>query len=431
MAPDSRSGYDRGMFNARNAQSLRLTLSRALCLLVLLLGVGCGAEDPEVALVPATISDAPSPQDMSASDGGGVDEVGADDVDLEGDDTSFDALATDSATLADPDAGDAPEDVVMTDASVTAPEYPMDDSLRLNHMQALGTHNSYHQQPQAPLHPSHKYTMPSLTDQLELHGVRQFEWDLHLHLEGQLEVFHIPLIDHVSSCTLFLDCLEETRAWSDAHPGHAPLVIWMELKDDVDTGVLGDYVPLAGHYDEVEATILEVFEPARILTPDEVRGDHETLPAALEAEGWPTLGSLRGRLVFVFLEDGAHRDAYLEGSPNLEGKLLFVDSDDPSQGFAGFFKINNAQGDFDLVQERVNAGFIVTSNVDDVDGTQEGNAAKLAASLESGTHFLSTNYPAVKTDGSYYGEIPGGAPVRCNPLTAPAECTANALEHLQ
>ena len=26
---------------------------------------------------------------------------------------------------------------------------------------------------------------------------------------------------------------------------------------------------------------------------------------------------------------------------------------------------------------------------------------------------------------------PGGAPVRCNPLTAPVECTANALEYLQ
>lgn len=333
-------------------------------------------------------------------------------------------------SLDGPPVTDGPDSGAGQEDGTPVPEVPLDDSLRLNHLQALGTHNSYHQQPQAPLHPSHKYTMPTLTDQLELHGVRQFEWDLHWHTDGHLEVFHIPLIDQVSSCTLFADCLEETRAWSDANPAHAPLIIWMELKDDVDNGVLGDYASLAGHYEDVETAILDVFEPPRVLTPDEVRGEHGTLPEALSAVGWPTLGELRGRVVFVFLEDGAHRDAYLEGSPSLEGKLLFVDSDDPSQPFAGFFKINNAQGDFDLVQERVSAGFIVTSNVDDVDGSLENNVAKLAASLDSGTHFLSTNYPAIATDGSYFAQIPEGSPVRCNPVSAPAECTSKALENL-
>ena len=69
-------------------------------------------------------------------------------------------------------------------------------------------------------------------------------------------------------------------------------------------------------------------------------------------------------------------------------------------------------------------------DVDDVDGSQENNFSKLDASLASGTHFLSTNYPAVATDGSYFAQIPQGSPVRCNPVSAPAECTATALEHL-
>lgn len=401
----------------------------------LILAVGCGEDSPTASYVDVAISDAsPDAGDLGDVHDGSSEELPRIDglgevADLPPQDDA-DTSAVEQEVM-DTGSWDASVDAIaQVDAEPPLPSYPLDDTLRLNHVQALGTHNSYHQQPQAPLHPSHKYTMPTLTDQLEIHGVRQFEWDLHLHVDGHLEVFHIPLIDQVSSCTLFSDCLEETRAWSDANPTHAPLVIWMELKDDVDTGVLGDYVPLTDHYDEVEAAILDVLEPSSILTPDEVRGEHPTLPAALAESGWPTLGSLRGRLVFVFLEDGAHRDAYLEGSPSLEGKLLFVDSDDPSQPFAGFFKINNAQGDFDLVQERVNAGFIVTSNVDDVDGTEENNAAKLAASLESGTHFLSTNYPAVATDGSYFGEIPGGAPVRCNPLVAPDACTSKAIENL-
>jgi hypothetical protein len=343
--------------------------------------------------------------------------------------------------------GDAPEEVEDEDSSpevVPEPDvaidvppeviepwvYPLDDTLRLNHVQALGTHNSYHVQPQAPLHPSHKFTMPSLTDQLELHGVRQFEWDLHWHKAGHLEVFHIPVIDQVSTCTLFTDCLEETLAWSLDHPDHFPIIVWMELKDDVDNPILGNYDTLEWHYQDVEDDILSVFEAWALLTPDEVRGEHETLPAALSDTGWPTLGALRGRLVFVFLEDGHHRDNYLEGSPALEGKLIFVDSDTGEEPFAAFFKINNAKTSFDEVVARVSEGFIVTSNVDDVDGSEGGNQEKFAASLDSGAHFLSSNFPESQDDGSYYAAIPGGAPVRCNPVAAPEQCTSVALENL-
>jgi len=204
----------------------------------------------------------------------------------------------------------------------------------------------------------------------------------------------------------------------------------MELKDDIDTGILSDYVSFTDHLFEVESAILEVFSPDRVLTPDEVRGQHETLPQALASQGWPTLGALRGRVLFVFLEDGAHRDAYLSESPVLQNRLLFVDSDSPDQPFASFYKINNAQSEFETVQDLVSQGFIVTSNVDDVAGSLDDNAAKLAASLESGTHFLSTNWPVVTTDGAYYAHIPTGTPVRCNPVAAPEECSSEALENL-
>jgi hypothetical protein len=272
--------------------------------------------------------------------------------------------------------------------------------------------------------------MPSLSDQLELHGVRQFEWDLHWHEDGHIEVFHLPLIDALTTCALFAECLEETGAWSQAHPDHLPLVIWMELKDDLDSELLGDFGSLEWHYQDVEDAILAVFEPKDVLSPDEVRGEHGTLPEALSVDGWPTLGALRGRVIFVFLEDGHHRDNYLEGAPALEGRLLFVDSDSPEDPFAAFFKINNALSDFETVQARVQAGFIVTSNVDDVDGSAEGNGEKLAASLDSGAHFLSTNWPALPADNAYYGNIPGGQPARCNPLSAPQGCSPAALENL-
>ena len=152
----------------------------------------------------------------------------------------------------------------------------------------------------------------------------------------------------------------------------------MELKDDVDTGVLGDYVPLAGHYDEVEATIWRSLSP-RGFSPRRVRGGHET--GGPRGRRVADTRVARGRLVFVFLEDGAHRGAYLGGA-RIGGQAALRRLRRPFSGFAGFFKINNAQGDFDLVQERVSAGFIVTSNVDDVDGTQEerGQAGRIPES---------------------------------------------------
>ena len=62
------------------------------------------------------------------------------------------------------------------------------DALRLNQLQLRGTHNSYHQRPALVLHATHDYQQPSLTDQLTIHGIRQFELDVHLSAEGSFEV---------------------------------------------------------------------------------------------------------------------------------------------------------------------------------------------------------------------------------------------------
>jgi hypothetical protein len=51
------------------------------------------------------------------------------------------------------------------------------------------------------------------------------------------------------------------------------------------------------------------------------------------------------------------------------------------------------------------------------------------AALASGAHFVSTDYeepnPAFS---SYVVTIPGGTPARCNPVTAPADCSPTDVE---
>src|SRR5262245_49967547 len=65
-----------------------------------------------------------------------------------------------------------------TTTSTPTFEYPMDDVLRLNHLQAKGTHNSYHIAPGSDLIPQLEYTHAPLEAQLSNQGVRQIELDV-------------------------------------------------------------------------------------------------------------------------------------------------------------------------------------------------------------------------------------------------------------
>jgi len=307
--------------------------------------------------------------------------------------------------------------------------YERDDVLRLNHVQAKGTHNSYHQEPEDPVDDSHRYSHAPLDEQLELHGVRQFELDLHYREGEGFEVFHIPIIDEDSSCQAFVDCLALVEAWSSDNPWHVPILIWLEPKDEAD--ILDEtLIEFYDRYDELEEEILSVFPRRRILTPDEVRGEHLDLPTAIAADGWPTLGALRGRVIFSLLDGELHRETYLGDALDLAGKLLFVGASSPTDPFAAMFKINNAQSESQRVQELVQGGFIVTSNVDGCGNPATENATKLADSLAAGFHYGSSDFPAPVAGYDYWFDLPNGAPARCNPVFPAESCTSVDIENL-
>ena len=85
------------------------------------------------------------------------------------------------------------------------------------------------------------------------------------------------------------------KTWSDAHPGHVPIDIHVEMKDDQVTEPM--FVAL-------EHEILSVFPRDEIITPDDVRGNAPTLGAAVRAHGWPTLGTVRGKVYFTLDNEG-------------------------------------------------------------------------------------------------------------------------------
>src|SRR5690606_9426054 len=74
--------------------------------------------------------------------------------------------------------------------------------------------------------------------------------------------------------------------------------------------------------------------------------------------------------------------------------------------------------------------FLIATNVcgageDDATCTSSAAAAKAA-----GIHMLKDDFPAPVGGQAYFLDFPDGNPARCNPVTAPAECTSVALEDL-
>jgi hypothetical protein len=314
--------------------------------------------------------------------------------------------------------------------SAGATPYAMDDVLRLHHVQALGTHNSYHQRTTPTLDASWAYDQPTLTEQLERHGVRQFELDLHLSEADGWQIFHIPNVDAGTSCLAFADCLAEIEAWSEAHPWHLPILLWIEPKDEEVDALVPGLMPIAGQWDAFDRFLRDALPEGELVTPDEVRGDLPDLSTAVREQGWPTLGALRGRIIVSMLDSSDHRAEYLAGHPTLEGRAMFATGDTPSDPWAATFKINDAVRDASAVGAAIAQGFVTTSNVDGASSTDAENAESLAGALASGTNFLSSDFPGGAPDRAYDAEIPDGAPARCNPVTAPPECTPADVEAL-
>ncbi|HSP98081.1 MAG TPA: phosphatidylinositol-specific phospholipase C1-like protein [Candidatus Dormibacteraeota bacterium] len=391
-------------------------------------------------------------------------------------------IALGSDTLASCPAADANGDSeVMIDDLVSGlgraldgcpAAYPRDDTLRLNQMQVLGTHNSYHLQSPPALFQAVadfseviaetlEYSHLPLPEQFDTQGIRQIELDVFADPQGGLyahplglaivtgdpdlripeleapglKVLHVQDIDYYTTCQTFRECLGLVRAWSEAHPLHAPLMIQVEAKDDVLPSNIGfDFVvPLPfgpDAVDEIDYEIRSVFPPGELITPDDVRGAHATLREAIEQDGWPTLAEARGKVFFCLDNENSVKTFYLNGHPSLSGRVLFTSSAPPADE-AGFVKLNDPIGDLARIQDLVGQGYIVRTRADaDTVQARSGDTTMRDAAITSGAQFVSTDYPVPdpRFGTGYMVAIPGGMPARCNPISAPAACTAADIE---
>ena len=344
-----------------------------------------------------------------------------------------------------------------------------DDCVRLNEIQVLGTHNSYHIAPPAallarlgPRGRDIEYTHRPLTEQLAQLGIRQFELDVYADPDGGrfatpaafrllkgldpvgsellapgLKVMHTPDDDYLTTCGTLKKCLGEIRDWSRANPWHVPIMVMIELKDAVrdDPDGVGYVKPIpirAGLLRALDAEIRLVFDADHMLTPDRVRGARASLSDAIQTDGWPLLRAVRGTILFALDNTDAHRDEYLQGAPALEGRVLFV-SAAPGEPSAGFIKMNEAlDGEEERIMQNVRTRHVIRTRADiPTAEARSGSTARRDAAFRSGAQFVSTDYPEPSPFGSgYLARLPGAERLaaRCNPINAPRGCRDEWLE---
>ena len=323
---------------------------------------------------------------------------------------------------------------LLTALLLAAPAQTPNAPLKLNQIQVIGTHNSYH----ADIAPNEskvwqaKY--PDAYQALDYHhaplseqfnaGVRQIELDIfadtqggryahpsglvtaaaaglpadppfdpnHLMDKPGFKVMHIQDVDYRSTCQPFIACLQQVRDWSHAHPDHIPIFILVETKQGSSPRLkLTEPEPFtSATFDALDAEIRSVFPPAEIITPDDVRGSYPTLNAAILADNWPTVESARGKVVFL-LDQRPVGPIYLEGHPSLRGRVLFTNSV-PGQPDAAFLERND--GPAADISALVRQGYLIRARTDaDTKQARTNDTSMRDAMIASGAQLLSTDYP--------------------------------------
>lgn len=352
----------------------------------------------------------------------------------------------------------------------------VDDAIKLNQIQVVGSHNSYHlRSSQAEFEVRQKvapafnigldYEHPALGVQFGAQGIRQIELDLvadpaggrystplirDAASEGPLsaadkavmdqpgtKVLHASDVDYRSNCLTFVKCLQDVKTWSDANPNHVPIAILLEYKDE-PTPVIPSppaVAPIAWDtttLPAVDAEIASVFSNSDIVTPDDVRGAYASVNAGVLAGNWPTLAQSRGKVMFI-MDNSAKRTDYLAIHPGLVGAPVFTNSV-PGDPDAAFIEINDPTGpNLSYIQTIVSEGYIVRTRADgDTLEARANDTGPRDAAFASGAQWVSTDFPGAGSasylGSSYSVELPSGTTARCNPVNAPPECVDAALD---
>lgn len=362
-----------------------------------------------------------------------------------------------------------------TDKRNPIPDQTAINTLKLNQFQAIGSHNSYKIRADIRILTFLKnldfilpaefktsgldYTHEPLLSQLNDYNMRSFEIDIYADPAGGrfynrqgnffankptasgipelnqpgFKVLHLPDIDFETYFYTFKSNLQALKNWSDAHPNHLPIFIYVETKEATVGDVLGflgfatalKFTPAL--CDAIDEEIKSVFGNSleKVITPDNIRGSYPTLESAVLDGKWPTIGESRGK--FIFVMNGGAEEEYLQGHPNLGNRVMFLFSNAPGRPESAILIYNNPQRDETKIRQAVELGYIVRTRADEPNGeNRTGNYTQQQAAFRSGAQIITTDYyrpdPRYLTQPNqftnYKCQFPNGEVARINPVSA-------------
>lgn len=281
------------------------------------------------------------------------------------------------------------------------------ESVKLNEIAVMGTHNSYQLLGTLPKQGLMKtlqiisfglvenkavFEMDTFTEQLE-QGIRNLEIDIEtVDDEGDVSfiVTHKAIIDNVSSAYNLAKGLEEIAMWSDNNPGHLPVYLLIEPKDDVPSinNMKNFSLEYALELDKVPRQVLG----DRLLTPQQVMGGYESFEEMRKADGWPALKQAAGKII-VLLHTCDVTQEYIDTDTSIKTQamfpmLLFGDIDKP---YASFILDNDP-----VIASENNKKTVDENNLmvrTRADNYPDFSDERYKSADNCGSHIITTDYP--------------------------------------
>ncbi|MBA4761130.1 Ca2+-dependent phosphoinositide-specific phospholipase C [Sphingomonas sp.] len=354
---------------------------------------------------------------------------------------------------------------LLTPAVAPRPEHADLGNLRLDQVQYIQTHNSYHLAPDPTmvlyllssgyrdgpdwsgprLARATAYSNLPLETQLEL-GIRAFELDVYDDPQGGrfaepaifralaerklppaaawdpdgamkrpgFKTIHKEHYDPRSTCPVFKDCLREIAQWSARHPDHVPIYVMIETKggpsDAACAGLCVD------GWARLEGEITAIIPRDAILRPVDI------------VSAWPMIDAARGKILFFLLDEDDAAESYRNAAATKGLSLLFT-GERPAKKAAlptrrARWAILPKPGDARMA-DAIRAGMLSYTRADsNTEAARTADSSDRDRAFASGASIISTDFPIPDRRYSNYAvRFPNGAYIRCNPTTAKELCS--------
>jgi hypothetical protein len=330
--------------------------------------------------------------------------------------------------------------VVLTLHTVVLGQYP--DSIRLNDVRFLTSHNSYKRKPDPkvvkflqrfkkklsgemdPIQIDYGHELLSV--QMNDYAIRGFELDVNYDPKGGhfkkrrvnffigglkqrskdsllrepgFKILHIADVDYESNYTTFKQAITEVRDWSLSHPNHTPVFINIEIKRS-NPGDYSKALRILGFKKAVrmdstalhalDQEIMDVFFNTNgLYSPAKLKGSYPTVQDRLSVLGWPSLNETCGKVFFIL--DGDVQGAYLRSLDKGDDRPMFLygKPDAPSTAFV----IENDPIGRELEISNLSEKYMVRTRSDA--GTLEARSndrSRWESALKSNAQIISTDY---------------------------------------